>query len=453
VAAERSLKARAWDLFDRIVAEAAPRGHHTNPWRRADTSGGQAGMPGQSRVQAVQPQHAMPGPGRGSVPGPVSSRPAANADLVFEPDYAVLRRLLGVPLALAAPTTSGVPALALDVWVAYELRRAGLDPDAVWPRARAPRILPGPVARLLETLPEHERAPVEKRLAAGAMKGVAGASANILGKNYLKQVDVVMADWDTGPELLISTKRMDSSFGKNAANRVEESYGDAKNLRLRHPLAALGFVYGLRSTILKTEPEKAEWLIDLLQKLGREDDAYHAVGLLMIDYDDELALADGDDAGDGDDPLAAAGLEPDDDEVIEGQESLLDLLGTGFDNVDSTAHTGSGSSEVASAGTADAARSDGGAGRASADGTRQEPGSAVDGIAVPATSGGERGIGAESVPGPGDGLGLPAVRLLQDEVPPALQPSVFLAAMVERVLDATPVNRHREARRRRATVV
>ncbi|MDT0407242.1 hypothetical protein, partial [Streptomyces edwardsiae] len=95
-------------------------------------------------------------------------------------------------------------------------------------------------------------------------------------------------DWDTGPELLISTKRMDSSFGKNAANRVEESYGDAKNLRLRHPLSALGFVYGLRSTILTTEPDKAEWLIDLLGKLGTEDDAYHAVALVMIDYDSEV---------------------------------------------------------------------------------------------------------------------------------------------------------------------
>ena len=64
-------------------------------------------------------------------------------------------------------------------------------------------------------------------------------TANLLGKNYVKQVDVVMSGWATGPELMVSTKRMDSSFGKNAANRVEESYGDAKNLRLRHPQAAL----------------------------------------------------------------------------------------------------------------------------------------------------------------------------------------------------------------------
>jgi hypothetical protein len=74
----------------------------------------------------------------------------------------------------------------------------------------------------------------------GNVQGITLASANLLGKNYVKQVDVVMYSWQTGPELMISTKRMDSSFGKNAANRVEESYSDAKNLRLRHPLVAAG---------------------------------------------------------------------------------------------------------------------------------------------------------------------------------------------------------------------
>ena len=90
---------------------------------------------------------------------------------------------------------------------------------------------------------------LDEILAAGkTYEGETGASANILGKNYVKQVDVVISAWNTGPELMISTKRMDSSFGNNAANRVEESYGDAKNLRSRHPQAALGFVYSLSST-------------------------------------------------------------------------------------------------------------------------------------------------------------------------------------------------------------
>ena len=241
-------------------------------------------------------------------------------EVKYEPDFDVLEKLLGVPLYLDAPTTSGVPALALDVWVSYELRRAGFAPNATWPRAEHPRILPASIANLLQALKGKERELLAARLTKqGPMKGVTSASANILGKNYLKQVDVVMSDWDTGPELLISTKRMDSSFGKNAANRVEESYGDAKNLRLRHPLAALGFVYGLRSTILNEEKKKARWLIDLLQKLGREDDAYHAVALIMIEYGTETISADETAEDDTDNALVAAGLEPDSesDDVLE----------------------------------------------------------------------------------------------------------------------------------------
>lgn len=287
MAAEESAKAKAWVLFDRIVSDAAPGGEHTNPWV-VDESG--------------QP--------------------------VYLPDLETLRRLLGVPLHLRAATTTGVPALALDVWLSYELRRAGFDPDAVWPRPEAPRVLPGPIVSLLEKVTRSERELLWKRLRAKTPpRGAAASSANILGKNYLKQVDVVMSNWTTGPELLISTKRMDSSFGKNAANRVEESYGDAKNLRLRHPLAALGFVYGLRSTIFDQEPDKAEWLIDLLQKLGREDDAYHAVSLIMITYSDDLAVdSSEDDPGDGENILVEVGLEAEvETQPIEDEADAVDV--------------------------------------------------------------------------------------------------------------------------------
>jgi hypothetical protein len=332
--AKESAKSLAWAIFDRIVADAAPAGLHSNPWRRDS---------GERRV--------------------------------YTPDFGVLQRLLGVPLQLGADTNTGVPALALDVWLSYELRRAGFDGDAVWPRPTNPRIMPRSIASLLVELPRHERELVQRRLfGKTAMKGVVGSSANILGKNYVKQVDVVMSDWDTGPELLVSTKRMDSSFGKNAANRVEESYGDVKNLRLRHPLAALGFVYGLRSTILTEEPNKAEWLIDLLQKLGNEDDAYHAVALVMIDYDVEIVTAPGvfEDDVDDDDPLVAAGVtKPQSD----SDQGALDFEGV----------------EAALA-------------------------------------------------------QLPEVTIRHDAVPDALQPSAFLAKMVHRVLDVTPVARHREAR-------
>ncbi|MFT3797856.1 hypothetical protein [Microbacterium sp.] len=257
-----SVKRRAWAIFDRIVSDAAPNGEFTSPWREG----------------------------------------------VYEPDWEVLQKLLGAALYLKAKTTTQVPALALDVWTAYELRRAGFAPDAVWPRAEHPRVMPRPIAALIPQVYRDDKAGLLKKLAQQApMTNVVATDARILGKHYMKQVDVVMSSWETGPELLISTKRMDSSFGKNAANRVEESYGDAKNLRSRHPLAALGFLYALRSTILTTEPDKALWLIDLLTKLGQEDDAYDAVGLIMLDYE-----VDGPEDSDGgladEDALEGAGI-------------------------------------------------------------------------------------------------------------------------------------------------
>lgn len=239
----------AWSMFDGIVEAALPG--DVNPW------------------------------------GPGAS---------YLPDLATLSRLLGVPTQLRATSQSGVPALALDVWVAHELRRAGFEPDAVWPRTTEPRVLPTELTRFVDRLPERLAAEVRGYLNAG----VGGAaSATLLGKNYVKQVDVVMSSWATGPELLISTKRMDSSFGKNAANRVEESYGDAKNLRLRHPRAALGFVFALSARAYEREPATAERIVDLLIKLGREDDAYDAVALVVPDLapDQEAPAA----AGDGDD--------------------------------------------------------------------------------------------------------------------------------------------------------
>ncbi|UKD11520.1 hypothetical protein L3V59_00050 [Burkholderia aenigmatica] len=177
--------------------------------------------------------------------------------------------------------------------MSYELRRAGFGSDQVWPRPVHPRILPAPVAALLDQLPNGIAASLRERVnREGAISGVTSSSASILGKNYFKQVDVIITDWATGPELLISTKRMDSSYGKNAPNRIEESYGDAKNLRLRHPLAALGFVFGLRSDILQKERKAADWLFDLLAKLGREDDAYHATCVVLMEYSDIAAIPD-----------------------------------------------------------------------------------------------------------------------------------------------------------------
>ena len=116
--------------------------------------------------------------------------------------------------------------------------------------------------------------------------GITGANANILGKAYEKQVDVAIAQWARGPELMISTKRMDSSFGKNALNRIEESYGDAKNLRGRHPLAATGFLFVMRSTAFDKERDTALRLMDLLQKLAQEPEAYDATGIIITEWQD-----------------------------------------------------------------------------------------------------------------------------------------------------------------------
>ena len=334
MAAKPSAKTKAWILFDKIVDQAAPSGEHTNPW-------------------------------------------ATNSDgsLRYEPDFDTLTQLLRVPLQLKASSQSGVPALALDVWFSYELRRAGFHPDQTWPRAENPRILPMPISHLLAALPRTERASLQKRLAAkSSIPGVTSSSANILGKNYLKQVDVIMTDWATGPELLISTKRMDSSYGKNAANRIEESYGDAKNLRMRHPQAALGFVFGLRSDILLKEPDTAEWLIDLLGKLGNEEDAYHATCLIMFDYDEALPNSDEEEVEIS--ALAEPGVDGVEEDEDPRQDTPQDDIGVSLEN-------------------------------------------------------------------------LPRLDLLHNKIPKSLSASRFLSIMVNRVLDATPVTMHKEARRRR----
>lgn len=235
----------------------------------------------------------------------------------FRPDYDTLCQLLAVPLHLQATVRSGVPALALDVWTAYELRRAGLERDWVWPRAEHPRVVSRDLLRFLESLPQRDRPALLARLRKGSNKQTTGASANLLGKNYVKQVDVVVSAWETGPEVLISTKRMDSSFGNNAFNRIEESYGDAKNLRLRYPQAACGFLYGLRSTAWDKKARNASEvgiayrIVDLLAKMGQEPDAYHASALVVPEY-----------AGRA--PKEKDPNEPDEDEIEEVEPGAVD---------------------------------------------------------------------------------------------------------------------------------
>ncbi|NMO04952.1 hypothetical protein HH308_27400 [Gordonia sp. TBRC 11910] len=354
-----SAKAQAWPLFDALVERAPLR--DTNPW------------------VAVE----------------------GRREPDYTPDFDTLTQLLAVPLALEAASQSGVPALAIDVWVAYELRRAGLDADAVWPRASPPRVVDRDVLKFIRSMPVKEQQPLLERLTKGnGGNGVAAASANILGKNYLKQVDVLMTSWQAGPELLISTKRMDSSFGKNAANRVEESYGDAKNLALRHPLAALGFMFGIRSTAYTEERAQFDWLADLLVKLGREEDAYDACSLIVPEFD---AAAPVDDAGpdavilDPDDVETEEDVRHPDDDVPDGEVALFDLaeFGTAPDPAEARRSV---------------ARSD------------------VDRRLVT----------------------LPKVTLRHDLVPDELSPARFFAVMMRVLLDNSTVAHHRRARELRA---
>jgi hypothetical protein len=205
---------------------------------------------------------------------------------VYAPDYDMLQRILAVAVEKGAVRQSGVFANGIDVWIAHELRRAGFGADEVWPRPTRPRILPRDLAVLLDNLPAKQRDDLASRIA--RMPAIAPVDANVLGRAYDKQVDVVIARWDRGPEVLISTKAQLSSFGKNLPNRFEESYGDAGNLRGRHPLAAVGYFFIQRAAIIRDEPAAFERTVDMVRKLrglGPGDvNGYTATALLLVDW-------------------------------------------------------------------------------------------------------------------------------------------------------------------------
>ena len=204
----------------------------------------------------------------------------------YDPDFRLLARLLAIPVGDKQASESGRFARAIDAWVAQELRRAGFSADEVWPRATRPRVLPRDIAVLLDKLPRKLSAEVAIRLP--DIAAVGPVDAKVLGRAYEKQVDVCVARWERGPELLVSTKAQVRSFGKNLPNRFEEAYGDAGNLRGRYPLASVGFLFVQRSTILEQEPEAFERAIDMIRKLRDLGDGngYTATGLVLVDWDD-----------------------------------------------------------------------------------------------------------------------------------------------------------------------
>ncbi|WIE62770.1 PaeR7I family type II restriction endonuclease [Curtobacterium sp. MCLR17_032] len=204
----------------------------------------------------------------------------------YGPDYGLLERLLTIPVTTNKTSASGSLAGGVDSWLAHELRRAGFSEDEVWPRATRPRVLPRDVATLLNKLPKILADEIRARIE--NMPAVAPSDAHFLGRAYDKQVDVAIARWDRGPELLLSTKTQVSSFGKNLSNRFEEAYGDAANLSSRYPLAAVGFFFVQRDTILRDEPDAFERTIDMMRKLRNlgGTNGYTATGLALIHYDD-----------------------------------------------------------------------------------------------------------------------------------------------------------------------
>lgn len=201
------------------------------------------------------------------------------ADGSFSVDYETLRSLLSV--AVGSSQASGMVAGAVDMWAGEELRRAGFDPDSVWPRRTEPRILPRDLHNFVESgLTKALRKDVKARYSSSGARKALPAEAHVMGSAFSKQADVVVASWAAGVEVLISTKTMLSSYQKNLRNRFEEGYGDAKNLRGRHPLASLGFVFVVGSDI----PANAlEFAIDMLRKLTTEPDVYDCACLIVLE--------------------------------------------------------------------------------------------------------------------------------------------------------------------------
>lgn len=217
----------------------------------------------------------------------------------YIPQLDLLRELLSLPISAGDKQESGRVAKALDAWIAHELRRAGFPTGAVWPRTRKPRVLPEDLAPLegeLEVLAQalldaeanSERIkPPALRRAIRALDGkLPGAhEAYILGDFYAKQIDVAISSWRRGPDVLISTKTMLSSYRKNLKNRHEEAVGEVMSLRARHPMATMGYAYLVRRNVFNEEGAFAI-LRDILVRLRRPGEAYDATMLLVIDWDD-----------------------------------------------------------------------------------------------------------------------------------------------------------------------
>jgi hypothetical protein len=212
---------------------------------------------------------------------------------VYQHDTGLLKRLIQVQVdnGKADNAQTGGVALAVDVWVACELRRAGIEPDAVWPRAEQPRVVAQPLARAANRFRyarNPARADIQRRTIKDLVDLAGSGRSTIVGGQFPKEVDVVIADDDRGLELAVSTKAMTDSYAKNISNRWEEASGDLLNIRRRFPLAAFGFAFIATDPVVQ-EGTSFDRMKDMLRKLatvvvGAEGSAYDATCLILTNW-------------------------------------------------------------------------------------------------------------------------------------------------------------------------
>lgn len=200
------------------------------------------------------------------------------ADGMPMPNFELLEAIVTKSIADGDTAQSGSLAKGLDLWIAEELRAAGFGSEEIWPRLHEPRVVDPSVVRFVDSLPGRLRSDCIERA-----KAKGSSTANVQGAVYLKQIDVGMSPWLTGPEMLISSKTMSGSYGKNLANRFEEAYGDAMNLRKRFPLASIGFFFLVNAEIA-AHPGDLSKAVMMLRKLQDGSEAYDAAALLLVDW-------------------------------------------------------------------------------------------------------------------------------------------------------------------------
>ena len=246
------------------------------------------------------------------IAGLTPSSTAGWTPLGFRPDMHLLSHVLA--LTDPADVRGGSVATGLDMWTAAMLRASGLrgvrphasEPFFVSPLASEVAPIFGAIDKELRAL-EDIRLQLERAASGQFANQVRGLSRrltapvrrlrreiergtlSVMGESRRKQVDVFLADWDRGLELLVSTKTFalaadPKDLVKNLPNRWEEFDGDLKNLRGRFPLAVIGASILLPST---TRREALPAFVDMMTKLtapGRPwTNAYDRAAIVVVD--------------------------------------------------------------------------------------------------------------------------------------------------------------------------